>query len=160
MQTFTSHFLRSDGRIRGCYVYMLLCEEEQRIYVKIGSSVDPIKRLKQLTTGCPLQPEVLAVVELPGKQRANNLEHALHLALEQWRSSGEWFKFQQSDRQVFNDIWRPILQTHSSPGWRLAWTKVSIPELRQEYERQRALSLKKSRQCGGAYRDFRRHNRG
>lgn len=59
---------------------------------KIGVSVNPINRLKQLRTGCPDKLELMATYPLP-KSKVYQLEKLCHNAIRShYRKRGEWFK--------------------------------------------------------------------
>lgn len=120
---------RPDGRLRGAYVYLLLCREGDAIFAKAGRAQDPISRARDLLVGCPLAPGVLAVAELPSRPLALRAENALHRALERWHARGEWYRFGQADRAAFNDAWRAALAEFASPSWPIRWTKLSMPAL-------------------------------
>jgi hypothetical protein len=56
-------------------------------FVKVGYSSDPGRRLSELQTGCPYPLAVAATY--PGCRR---LERAIHLAIGDHRSHGEWYE--------------------------------------------------------------------
>jgi hypothetical protein len=124
--------LRRNGRIQGTYVYLVLCEEGASIFVKIGISDQPIKRLRELATGCPLVPGVLAYVELPSRPLALLAERGLHSQFTQWRSRGEWFRFRKRDREKFNAGLNTVLSKWKGPSWPMKWTKLNAIELLQQ----------------------------
>jgi hypothetical protein len=64
-------------------------------FMKIGISVDPIARLKQLQTGSFERLEIIHAAWLGSEKFARRLEHELHCELQDFRSrtgGGEWFK--------------------------------------------------------------------
>lgn len=122
---------RPNGRLRGYYVYMLLCQDGSTIHAKIGRAHDPIKRARALIVGCPIEPGVLAVCELPSRSTAQRAEAALHHLLKDWRTRGEWFRFEPADKETFNHIWRTALGHFASPSWPIRWTKLSMPALQR-----------------------------
>ena len=129
MSMFTSTVFRPNGRIRGTYVYLVLCQEQKSIFVKIGVANEPIGRLRGLATGCPLEPEILAYVELPSREAAFQVERELHRELLLWRVRGEWFKFNPRDRAAFNDRLREVLAPWNKPSRPMKWTKLDAGEL-------------------------------
>ncbi len=62
--------------------------------VKIGLSDDPVKRLKQLQTGSPVQLELFA---FRNYQKAKVKEVDLHERFQHRRVSGEWFELRPKD---------------------------------------------------------------
>ena len=122
-------YFRPDGRLRGSYVYLLLCQDGDSIFAKAGRANDPIRRLHNLLVGCPISPGVLAVAELPGDRLAVRAETALLHALDAWHARGEWFRFKAKDRAAFNHAWRTALAEFASPSWPIRWTKLSVPAL-------------------------------
>ncbi|MFD3937832.1 GIY-YIG nuclease family protein [Streptomyces sp. NPDC058611] len=68
------------------YVYVI--GSSGSTHVKIGTSVSPEKRLKELQTGNPGRLEVLWCT--PG---GRDLESALHKVFDEYRMEGEWFDF-------------------------------------------------------------------
>jgi hypothetical protein len=66
-------------------VYFVTCREMNS--VKIGSSLEPNARLKEIQTGCPFPLKLEAV--LPG---GHEEEHDYHRRFADERLQGEWFK--------------------------------------------------------------------
>lgn len=66
-------------------VYFIVTEDET--LVKVGSALDPVKRLKQIQTSCPdrLRLYGVAVGGFRGEQ-------ALHALFHAYRVRGEWFR--------------------------------------------------------------------
>lgn len=130
---------RANGRFRGSFVYLLLCESPEGIYVKIGLSDDPLKRLKGLLNGCPLKPGIMAVAELPNRVKALQFERELHGAMRNFRHAREWFLFSRNDKARFNELLRGAAIEFASPSWPIRWDKLSVPELiRQAQNRKSA----------------------
>lgn len=65
-------------------IYFIAADEVAR--VKIGWSIDPVSRLKELQTGCPVALRIVAAV--PGTY---SMEQQLHVDFAKFRSHGEWF---------------------------------------------------------------------
>ena len=68
------------------HVYLMTTEDG--LYVKIGISVDPLKRLSGVQTGCPCRVTLFKVI--PSK-KARILEGYLHRVLKDFNTVGEWF---------------------------------------------------------------------
>ena len=76
--------------LTGCYVYMLFCQDDTTVYIKIGIAVEPVRRLAGLLTACPIDPREFGWIETR-TPRALSIERALHRACKPWRIRGEWF---------------------------------------------------------------------
>jgi|SRR5579859_3170539 len=140
----TTH--RPNGRIRGTFVYLVLCEERGIIFVKVGIADEPIKRLRAIATGCPLDVGVLAYVELPNRAAAFQAERELHIQFQQWRTRGEWFRFKKKDKKPFNTRLRMVLAHWERPSWQMKWTKLdAVALLRQITAKRLLLDAKKAR---------------
>ncbi|MFB7467285.1 GIY-YIG nuclease family protein [Streptomyces sp. NPDC056224] len=70
------------------YVYVI--GSSGSAHVKIGTSISPEKRLKELQTGNPGRLELLWCT--PG---GRDLESALHKVFDEYRTEGEWFDFRE-----------------------------------------------------------------
>lgn len=149
----------SAGRMRGSYVYLVLCGDAGTIYVKVGRSSNPFQRLNELRVGCPLIPKIMATVEVATLQRAKRLESHLHAALKAWRSHGEWFLLNAADKGDFNTILSGILLNHSDPSRRLRPVQYSVPALIEDGKRRRAYMQSRFARTGLAYKDFKNGTR-
>jgi hypothetical protein len=58
--------------------------------VKIGRSVDPKKRIKEIQTGCASKLTIALLIPNKG-----HLERGLHKAFSEWRREGEWFFYSE-----------------------------------------------------------------
>lgn len=129
MQTIsTLAFSPLTGRIYGSYVYCLLCDDGDKIFIKIGASHAPTQRMHHILGGCPVPPGVLAFAALPSKEIARNAENALHVVFEEWRTHREWFRFHKDEKPRFNELLRTALVRFSSRSWRLKWEKMKFSE--------------------------------
>lgn len=146
-----------DGkRLRGCYVYMLICRDDGPLYIKVGISETPTERLMALRLGCPVNPKTFAVCESFSRRMARKIEVDLHKALKQWRAHGEWFKLDISEKDAFNDAIRPVFSKHTRASWPLRWEKVSVKAMVSYWNRRKATAMKKLRRRGRAYADFKK----
>lgn len=137
------------------FVYMLLCQDDDGpLYVKIGVSLDPQKRLRQLWAGCPVTPQHFAVVETRSPARAKKIEAELLTALGKWRHNGEWLFLSIDDKAEFNSKWKAVFERNSETGWKLAWTQMSVKALRADSARRRLYAQKLWRKRGKAFQDF------
>lgn len=149
---------RKDGRVRGSFVYMLLCQDDAGpIYVKIGMSDDPFQRMQALRNGCPVQPRRFAFVAVPSRRLAKKIESFLHGELSPWRSQGEWFKFEPAEKADFNKGWQSAFRKAAIPGYPLEWTHIAVEFLIKEWDRRRNVARGIWKKRGRVYQDFRKH---
>lgn len=148
-----------DGRLRGSYVYMLLCRDAGPIHVKIGMTDIPTQRLSALRTNIPIKPEIFAIVEVFSRKEALRLEQGLHKELKKWRTDGEWFRFEDSDKGEFNLIWQRVFERFAKPGWPLYWVKIPVQPLAKLARQRQAAYRYRWRVRGKAYQDFERADR-
>jgi len=73
------------------YLYLIKGGE----YTKIGVAENPDKRLKEISTGCPFKPEIIATKQL-GKL-CYLVERYLHIKYTEECTNGEWFELEESD---------------------------------------------------------------
>ena len=76
------------------FIYFILTESLPR-YVKIGTSVDPAKRLYTLQTASPFNLRMLGFIE-----GSNYYEGATHALLVKYKVRGEWFKYEGLVKEV------------------------------------------------------------
>lgn len=142
----------SEGRLILCYVYLLLCADDD-IHIKIGMSQEPLKRALALRNNCPLPLNTMAVVDLQSRRMALGLERDLHKALANWRTNGEWFKFSLEDKQKFNELTQNALKKYSSKSRLLKWTKINLKELASQATQRKKLAQKRWKRGSRSYRD-------
>lgn len=133
---------RSTGRMRGCYVYLLMCPDGATIHLKAGMSDDPLARLREILVGCPIPASLLAVTELANRRTAYQAERELHRTFAAWHTTGEWFRLTFADKAAFNAAWKLALSGFSSAAWPIHWTKLNVAEL---VSHQRSLRAAKDR---------------
>jgi hypothetical protein len=107
---------------------MLLCQRNE-IFVKIGISDDPLKRLTSILVGCPLTPGILAATRLANRRIAQQAETAVHEALFGFRVRGEWFCFKPTDKPEFNRLLQSALAEFSSPSLPVEWAKINVEQM-------------------------------
>lgn len=151
---------RPDGRLRGSFVYMLLCrDKEGPVYVKAGITDKPDDRLLALRLGCPVTPRQFHTMEVMSRRKARNVERDLHQAFRRWAAHGEWFRISMDDRQQFNEAWRGVLALHAVPGWPARWERVPVQPLVEMKQRASRFRLRCMARRGGAYLDVSRESR-
>lgn len=142
------------GRHVGGYVYLLLCRDEEKIYIKVGNTAHPERRFGALRCGCPVTPRSFSVIPLPSKELAERLEKAIHTELDRWRVAGEWFCLQASDKTEFNARLQKVLSEKSMPSWPLLLQKMSATALIKMAANRQAYWRHRYKKFGSAFRDF------
>lgn len=144
-----------DGRLKGSYIYMLLCQEgDGPIYVKAGMSDTPTRRFASLRGGCPVPPQIMAVCEVHSRKRAKRVEADLHHAFKPWHAHLEWYRVEFEDKARFNAAWKQVLSQWSEVGWQLQWTQISAQALGRRLDEAQRLYRRNFTRRGVAYRDF------
>lgn len=143
-----------EGRVVGSFVYLLLCRDETKIYIKVGHSIQPEKRFHALRNGCPVTPRTFSVIAVPGPEIAKKLEAELHDAFAKWRVAGEWFSLTAADKDEFNRLLRESMRAYAKPSYPLSITKVPAKVLIRHAQQRLAYWRKRYKKGGAAYRDF------
>ena len=153
-----------EGRLAGCYVYMLLCQEQGGpIFVKIGMTDDPLTRFRALRNGCPHTPRSFAYFETYSRPEARSVERALHKAYAPWHAHHEWFCFVEEDKKAFNHVWQTVLPLCAKGGRKFEWTKISTEALIRmtdnNIKRARANFARNTARRGRSYTDYLKHSK-
>lgn len=146
------------GRIVGAYTYLLLCRDEQSIYIKIGVTEFPERRFHQIRNGCPVNPVSLSTIHVPSRRFALKLERTLHAAMAKWRVSGEWFRFKTEDKPEFNSLLGSILREQSMPLWPFVVKKLATKELTLLAKVRQVMHQRRYAKSSRAYQDFCKHS--
>jgi hypothetical protein len=143
----------STGRLHGHYIYALQCSDPERFLIKIGISVNPLARMDQIRTGCPLTPELLATMHFISKEDAVVAESMFHVDLAKFRLHGEWFAIPKCDRTSFNVTTAKVRGQLARPTWPLRWVKINAGELIAAKKQTQGFIVKRLARRGLAYRD-------
>lgn len=73
------------------WVYFIWLVIDNRLYCKIGQSVDPISRYQQFVAGMPKQPFAIQLLSCLSVEQARLFERMLHDHFYFCRTRGEWF---------------------------------------------------------------------
>lgn len=151
-----------DGRLRsGSYLYLVMCQDgEPHIFIKIGYSQDPYRRLAELSTSCPLKPTQLATCGVRSTSMAKRLERLLLDRTMQWHVRGEWRRVPIAEKGAFNSVWKTLFEIEGDYACPLRWDVHSAAELRRRAKARKMIALNRLKRRGAAYRDFVRHNGG
>ena len=77
-------------------------------FVKVGYSEGLLSRMRSVQTGCPVPIAEVSYVRVFSADQARNIESAIHLLMAEFRSSGEWFKFDLSSPRDLK-AWRSAI---------------------------------------------------
>lgn len=147
------------GTIRATYVYMLLCQDDGPVYIKIGITERPDQRLMEIVNNCPVSPAIYATVAINNRKYAQSLERALLDGYKKWRTNGEWIAVETSEKPQFNTVWKEIFTTFRKrwPTWEGRWEKVSVPGMVKRAKARAKNYRRKFRNIGAAGRDYLKH---
>ena len=84
------YYLCHNATLKAHHVIYLIVDKEM-YYCKIGFSVEPKKRLKQLQTGCPLDLYIYGTID--GNQY---VEREVHKLFKAYHIRNEWFNLSHS----------------------------------------------------------------
>lgn len=158
MSMFSVPAFHSEGRLRGSYVYLLMCQDGEPIYIKIGMTDAPSRRLDELRTTCAVTPKIMALAEVPSRKIACALEADLHAAMAPWQTTGEWYLFRSDDKGQFNNTWKMVFEKYAKPGWPLSWTKMAVQPIARMAEARKRYYQHRWAKRGLAYQDFTRNS--
>ena len=110
-----------------CLYVMSTVEFRGASFFKIGITDDIKRRVAGVFTSCPLPIEVVLHLRMQLRGLALAAEQELHRALDAYRASGEWFKFEMDDdtaKQAFKDACASILPRHAGSNWK--WSVLDL----------------------------------
>lgn len=145
----------------GCYVYLIFCEEGSAVYIKVGVSSDPIRRLMSIRHGIPFEPKRFAFCRVSGRKMALKMEALLLAECKKWMSRGEWLQMLRSDAEAFRKI-LSFVTSHFARGLTLTWGQMDVRafvEERAKAQKVRLANLQRSRRSR-SFSDFERDSKG
>lgn len=79
-----------------CFIYAICRIRGEKMCgpVKIGISQDPMKRLRELSTGSPYKLAICVSIMLENRFTALAIEQATHARISAQRLNGEWFEIE------------------------------------------------------------------
>lgn len=117
----------------GWVIYVLITAPvESASFFKVGATKNIGKRINALQTGCPLPIGEFLYHKALSRESAFAVERAMHEAMRDHRSSGEWFRFDVSDpehKALFNEVLQ--IAGKRSPGYAWKWNRLSVSSLRR-----------------------------
>lgn len=116
-------------------LYVAQMKGEQGGLVKVGVSMDPERRARDMLRGHPIERFVWAWAGT--KQNTYKLAAFIHKAFAARQMPGEWFGFDfasADDKRFFNETVRQAYGAMT--GRALRWSSVDLAEIRRERETQ------------------------
>jgi hypothetical protein len=109
------------------YTYFIIeNEDNEKHRIKIGSSKDPGKRIRELQTGNPRKLAIMGWIECENQ----DLEKSLHKKYEKKKLNGEWFTIEPAD--VFEELKKHSISSficvQANAGQFLGCDRDAIPE--------------------------------
>lgn len=123
MSLAESAFKALNRNIAAC-IYCMVTEEVSGVaFFKFGISRNPLSRVSEVQTGCPVP--IVEVLMLPAisRREAMNVEQATHMLLAKYKTSGEWFRFELADpehKKDFNGALKMAAAGCRAKGWKRA----------------------------------------
>lgn len=107
---------------RPCYVYAIISGSR---HVKVGISVDPEARLRELQGGNQHRLYMLATWRFKSAQEAYAAEQSIHRRMRRHRTIGEWFRFGGDGNALAYFLHRELpsdtaIKNEHAPFWPLA----------------------------------------
>lgn len=118
-----------------CYLYVMVADsgDSEVRYFKIGISDNVASRVASVQTGCPIPITQVMTLSVGGRSKARSAEKNLHRVMQEFRTCGEWFKFdlsRQDHKDAFNRFCRSVLDAEIGSGW--SWTVRSTKAIERE----------------------------
>lgn len=116
---FPPRLYTSEGKFAGSYVYFLCCQADvpDIVYIKIGMTDLPTKRLFHLVNNCALRPLTFGTCNVRSRRIAHKIEAQMHRVFRKWRTNGEWFRFKKEEKALFASVRDEILKPFRSSMW-------------------------------------------
>lgn len=112
------------------FIYAFFFENGDDIYVKVGESVKPYRRLEAVSAGSPFHVTQAVFCHAGSKSVARKFEALVKAELSGFRTRGEWYVFRKEQASVFRAVMAASFA--KATGMRLKWTKVDIQKFRAE----------------------------
>lgn len=116
----------------GWVIYILVTTPvESASFFKVGITKNIGKRISTLQTGCPVQIAEFLYHKALSRESALSVERAMHEAMREHRSSGEWFRFDVGDashKALFNGALRIAGERALGFSWK--WNRIKVSSLR------------------------------
>lgn len=106
------------------FIYAFFFEYKDEVFVKIGQSAVPYKRLNAVSQGCPFPLSQAVFAQIGGESHAKTFELRMKNELSECRTRGEWYCMHKSEGARFNVAIRKVFMQIT--GRTLAWSKIDV----------------------------------
>lgn len=110
------------------FVYCGFAEEAGSVYVKVGISVRPVSRARQIQCGAPFEIKRFVFCMIGRQSAALKFERLVADALKEHRTRGEWYRFDPAFAKVFRETVADAYRRASTRGLRLKWKELAWNE--------------------------------
>jgi hypothetical protein len=156
MSVCRSRELSADGWQAGSYLYFLCCAGDSKdvVYIKIGISDQPTRRLYALANGCALRPLTFGVCHIYSRKMALKMEREMHRTFKAWRMQGEWYRFTVMEKTMFATMREEILKPYRSKAWPLSIAVTGVLPVMRDARRRSLYFSRRLKRQGRAFHDF------
>lgn len=113
------------------FVYAAFAEFEGKILVKVGRSVTPLKRVRDVSISSPFPIKQAVFSHIGSKKRAATFERMVAAKFVDFRTRGEWYMFKPEDAEIFKIGMRRCFASVASR--QLKWALIDMAKLRDEH---------------------------
>lgn len=112
------------------FVYMLFFEFGEHVIVKVGESMTPYRRAKEIACQAPFVLKQAVFAHAGVKSKALSFERMVKAAMRDHSTRGEWYAFRREDAADFRAKINYLYA--KAVGYALQWTKIDMQELRAD----------------------------
>ena len=113
------------------FVYAAFAEFDDKILVKVGRSVTPLKRVKDVSFTSPFHIKQAVFAHIGSKKRAAKFERLVAAQFVDFRTRGEWYMFKPEDAKIFKIAMRRCFA--SVAARQLKWAVIDMEKLREDH---------------------------
>jgi hypothetical protein len=84
-------------------IYAAFASDRGDVYVKVGSTVRPLQRVRGLVTACPFHIKRFVFCHVGSMKLARGIERATMHKLAEYRTRGEWYRFKAAEADAFKE---------------------------------------------------------
>lgn len=112
------------------FVYAFFFEFGDQVFVKVGRSVKPYRRLQTVAQAVPFQISEAVFCASRSIKQAESFERRVAARLKAFHARGEWYVFAAENGKVFSNAVRDCYQDACSRP--LKWTRIDLGEFAAE----------------------------
>lgn len=110
------------------FVYCAFATDGDFVYVKVGISGSPFKRIANWIVGCPFQLEKVVFTHAGFLRDGYAIERSIAHAAKEFRMRGEWYRFSKDQGKVFSQLFMACYKRIIKRD--LKWTHMDMDQLR------------------------------